>query len=316
MRWASGPERGLSTPVNLTHLAMKASAAQRTTGPRIEVPSAQHDRLKLGRVGVVAAVGFVIGVAWPRLAGVQLAPKPPRDESNEAPSKSDGSPLPPPSPKGAASASKPKEPRPEDRVAIGETQVTSCRDREGRVQRDCESLDLGALAESRLKALAACEGVQDAEGVLSLGLDLDFARNRVSGIQTGKSTTLPVRTARTLADCAEKEFSGIDLEGVEHQHAQYTVFYLLTFSAPKVEPAPDAEESGAGANEQTVGASGRATVSWNVALVREEPKDGAIVARLLSGTRVIVTGRRGNWCRIKYDAKGSEGWVYRTAIGL
>jgi hypothetical protein len=34
------------------------------------------------------------------------------------------------------------------------------------------------------------------------------------------------------------------------------------------------------------------------------------------GTRVVVTGKNGDWFRIKYDAKGSQGWVYRTAIGM
>jgi SH3-like domain-containing protein len=37
---------------------------------------------------------------------------------------------------------------------------------------------------------------------------------------------------------------------------------------------------------------------------------------VLSGTRVSVSGRNGDWYRIKYDAKGGEGWVFRTAIGM
>jgi hypothetical protein len=41
-----------------------------------------------------------------------------------------------------------------------------------------------------------------------------------------------------------------------------------------------------------------------------------VVARVLSGTRVSVTGRQGDWYRVKYDGKGAEGWVFRTAIGM
>ena len=58
-------------------------------------------------------------------------------------------------------------------------------------------------------------------------------------------------------------------------------------------------------------------MAWDVALVRSQPaKDGEVVARVLSGTRVSVSGRNGDWYRIKYDAKGGEGWVFRTAIGM
>jgi SH3-like domain-containing protein len=57
-------------------------------------------------------------------------------------------------------------------------------------------------------------------------------------------------------------------------------------------------------------------VGWEVAIVRDKPKEGEIVARILRGTRVIVTGRQDDWYRIKYDAKGTEGWVFGAAIGL
>jgi SH3-like domain-containing protein len=53
-----------------------------------------------------------------------------------------------------------------------------------------------------------------------------------------------------------------------------------------------------------------------VAIIREKPKDGPVVARILRGTRVVVSGRQDDWYRVKYDAKGSEGWVFKTAIGM
>jgi uncharacterized protein YgiM (DUF1202 family) len=77
--------------------------------------------------------------------------------------------------------------------------------------------------------------------------------------------------------------------------------------AEKVQAAPHA----------VTPASGKATVSWDVALVRAGPsREDDVVARVLSGTRVNVTGRQGDWYRVKYDGKGSEGWVFRTAIGM
>jgi hypothetical protein len=40
----------------------------------VEVPSSASDAPSWARVGIVAALGFIVGVAWPRLAGVRLGP--------------------------------------------------------------------------------------------------------------------------------------------------------------------------------------------------------------------------------------------------
>jgi len=31
---------------------------------------------------------------------------------------------------------------------------------------------------------------------------------------------------------------------------------------------------------------------------------------------VVVTGRQGDWYRVKYDAQGREGWVHGAGLGL
>jgi hypothetical protein len=51
-------------------------------------------------------------------------------------------------------------------------------------------------------------------------------------------------------------------------------------------------------------------------MLRSEPKEGDVVARILRGTRVVVTGRQGDWYKVRYDAKGNEAWVFKAAIGL
>jgi hypothetical protein len=286
-------------------------------GPKIEVPSRRDDELHLGRIGVIAAIGFAVGIAWPRLAGIKLAPHPPEDRVAPA-----GAPAPaqqasaaPSTP--AASKTAPETPKVPGPVRVGEFQVTSCRNADGDTQRDCGSLDLKAALEAKLVGLGTCEAAQGSEGVLSLGLDLDFDRGAVIGLKTGRSTTLPGPAAHKLVDCARGQLSNVSLAGVEHRHAAYTVFYLLTFTPPPA-PSPGAEPGTSPvSDEQMVKASGRATVSWAVALIRDAPSTkGAVATRLLAGTRVVVTGRKGDWCRVQYDAKGSEGWVYRTAIGL
>jgi hypothetical protein len=300
---------------------MTSNSPKRPTGPRIEVPSSREDRLRLGRVGVIAAIGFIVGIAWPRLAGLKLAPKPPDDKIAVASTSSAG-PQPPPPPSAAPSAPEPSKTRPEapkaePPVRIGDFQVTSCRNGDGDTEGDCGKLELKAVLEPKLVLLGTCEAAQGIEGVLSLGLDLDFGGGGVVSVKTGKSTTLASPTAHKLVECARSQLSNVSLSGIEHQHAQYTVFYLLRFIAPREQAAAAASTATPGSDDQMVQASGRATVSWAVAVVRDAPSTGgAIVTRLLSGTRVVVTGRKADWCKVQYDAKGGEGWVYRTAIGL
>src|SRR6476620_10017623 len=54
----------------------------------VEVPSPERDKPAWVKVGVIAAVGFVIGIAWPRLVGVRLGPSAPGESASAAASAS------------------------------------------------------------------------------------------------------------------------------------------------------------------------------------------------------------------------------------
>ena len=59
-----------------------------------------------------------------------------------------------------------------------------------------------------------------------------------------------------------------------------------------------------------------AQVVWAVALVRDVPKTGKVVARLPRGVAVRVGAMKDGWLPVKYgDGFSNEGWVYRGAIG-
>jgi hypothetical protein len=74
--------------------------------------------------------------------------------------------------------------------------------------------------------------------------------------------------------------------------------------------------AGDAANELVV-MRGQATIGWKAAVVRKGPSGQAeTVERVLYGTRVSVTGRQGEWYRVKYGRKGQSGWVHRKALGL
>src|SRR5579863_10221820 len=54
--------------------------SRKLDGPlTVQVPSPAQDRPAWRVVGMIGAVGFVVGIAWPRLAGVRLGPNLPAD---------------------------------------------------------------------------------------------------------------------------------------------------------------------------------------------------------------------------------------------
>jgi uncharacterized protein YgiM (DUF1202 family) len=69
-----------------------------------------------------------------------------------------------------------------------------------------------------------------------------------------------------------------------------------------------------GATTSEADASGSAIVAWDTALLRKEPKDGEVVARLVRGTKVKIVGKQSDWYKVESGSK--SGWVYRGTIGL
>ncbi len=270
----------------------------------------------------MAAVGFLVGVVWPRLAGFQLVPAAPVDQGDAlgvakevAPAVSAQVPAAKlPIAKAHSAATAIKKGAESERVAVQGAEVTSCRDKDGSTVKDCGKIDFDSVALPKIKALGNCDGTAEARGTLSLGFEIDFDAGKVVRIVRGKSTTVPSAFAKRLAACVEKEFESVTLDRVEHAYSSYTVFYKVEFREPGASvPGSGNDPSG---GDEPVAASGRATVGWQVALIRAEPEDGEIVARLLSGTTVVVTARQGDWYKVKYGAKGEVGWVFKSAIGL
>jgi hypothetical protein len=304
-----------------------ALATDKRQPVKVEVPGSQEDGIKLGRVGVIAVVGFAIGIAWPRLAGVKLVPSVPVPAAAEASARqltgapleekpANAEPLAAPQPSAAT------EKVPQERVLVSDVQVASCKNEHGKRVQSCDRVDFDRVAREHLRELSACPGTEGASGVLSLGFELDFGGDKIKNIQSGKSTSLEQDAVDKLLACARERFSNVSLVGIPHEQELYTLYYrleLLPTSSAKTTKTGDepAGASSASADVEATPASGRATVSWDVALVRAAPaRDGEVRARVLSGTRVVVTGKSGDWFRVKYDAKGNQGWVYRTAIGM
>jgi Bacterial SH3 domain len=297
--------------------------AERRQPLKIEVPNQKQETLRFGRVGLIVTAGFAIGIIWPRVAGFKLVPNVPSQPAESSSADLTGAPG---EAKGTAPAmAPPTEPEPPpaaaapalDRLQISEPQFLTCKESGKKHKDECDHIEFDRLARPHIQALAACAGADKLLGVLSLGFDLDFTSQAVKNVKSGKSTSFTESETATLIDCEKKEFESVSLVGIAHKHEAYSVFYKVEFPKADAEKSEAAAVGGDAAPADVTEASGHATVAWDVALVRSSAsRDGAVVARVLQGTRISVTGRRGDWYRIKYDVKGSVGWVYRTAIGM
>lgn len=303
---------------------------KRPNEPAIVVPKPSEDRPRYGRVGIIAGIGFVVGIVWPGLARVELVPQPPTEGHRAPVASGSAGPLasaevaPSLTPATAAPPAVDVRPKGGPSAKVRLAEIIHCVDADGKKHKKCGALSLDKSVTEPLKSLVACDGAPKEAGVLSLGLDVDFGTQKLGGFTVGRSTTLPSSVAADLLACAKSVLAKADVSGVEHGFNRYRVFYLVEFpsgadaNAGAVEPASEAPKTASSADTgaEVQGASGRATVAWEVALVRKSPKEGAIVARVLGGTRLVVTGRQGDWYRVKYDAQGNEGYVFKAAIGM
>ncbi len=287
----------------------------------VEIPTEAEDRPRFARVGLVALSGFLIGIAWPWLAGVRFAPSPPENELSRPVASAEVAPAPSAAPS-TRPAPAPKAARTVDaapvakRIAVGKASITSCRTAEDKTLPACDPIAIDPVLVPRLETLQGCPDTEAASGVLSLGIKIDFESGRITNILQGKSTTVSERAARALIACAERELASVSVKDVAHAQATYTVFYLVEI-APAAEAGDDGAARDAAKGGDIAPASGMATVAWVAARIRKEPeKSSPEVGRLLSGTRVKVLGRKGEWYRVKYNAAGDEGWVFKSAIGL
>ena len=293
------------SPIGKNRVLVTAPASAAAPAPETE------QKPSMARLTAVLAVCFSAGVAWPIVGGLQFvqrppgssAPKPPEPETDGAP---DGESSPAPNPLVPAMRAAPLA---MDPAQIENRVVASCEGDAGEALARCDTPKLDVLLEAPLAKLAACGRARAIRGVLSLGMLVDFSRGKITGVKPGQSTTLSEEHTSTLIGCAEESVVGTSLDGVEHAHARYWVYYVLRFGASQGPAAP-------GASDEIVSASGQATVGWKTAIVRESPSSEApIAARLGYGTRISVTGRAGDWYRIERAGK-PLGWVHHEALGL
>ena len=293
----------------------------------VTIPPRDGDRPSWTRVGVLAIIGFVVGVAWPRIAGVRIGPSAPADAAgssvaaSRAPDAPSGVPALGSAPAAlsmtgatpSASASAPPASLPPT-VTVSRGQVLSCKNDAGDPLKgkDCGGLaGLDPIVQARLKRVASTPGAAANLGKLSVVMSLDFTQNRVSYVDVGKSST--VKDVEPFKTFLNGEVKSMSLKAVDHENPKYSVAYTVTL-AEGVSGSGTA--TGTGTGTPAADADGTATVGWEVAIVRDAPHTGAVVSRLPRGTKVQTGTMQAGWYKIKYGPGfATEGWVYRGAIG-
>ena len=298
---------------------------------RMDLPNSETDRPSWVRVGAIAALGFIIGVAWPKLAGVRLGPSAPGEAApaTSAPSRAMDTVPAPAAPSQAVApaamlASSTRVPSPAPVVTSGPVTVSvnhgvtlTCKTEDGETRKGkaCgAAIAFDALALPRLKKLSQCQAADGAAGKLSTIFNVDFVNDKVD-VFVGRSST--VGNLDTIAGCLRGSFQTVSLGPIEHEHPRYQIAYNVNLSPRGV--APPAAPSGSPTSprvKEEPSDSPSAQVVWEVAIVRDTPRTGQIIARLQRGTKIHVGSGEEGWYRVKYGATFSdEGWVYRGAIG-
>lgn len=295
---------------------------------KVEIPRPADDQPAWSRVGIIAALGFVVGVAWPRLAGVKIGPSAPDDDRPAAAAVATAAPTAAPDATAAPAASgapgaAPAADAPGNRqqVVVGPGKITRCFDKKNKKVEDCGQLQFDPVALPKLRELAKCPSAIGLHAKMSIGFNLDFQKKEVQ-VTKAKKSSLPTSTVQGILQCAAREFTNVALDEVPNKHRRYTVFYTAAFYPPGKQPEGEVkpgsedgeDEAAAGATTSESEAAGVATVNWDTALVRKEPKDGEVAARLVRGTRVKIVGRQNDWYKIEHGS--ATGWVHRAAIGL
>jgi len=225
----------------------------------VEVPASDRDKPGWVKVGVIAAVGFMIGIAWPRVMGIRLGPAAPGEAAAAAAASAsaaagrapDAPPasviakgptaavaiapaaLAAPAAPAAASAAVPAPAAPASSAALSVTiqkgSVLSCKTADGDTKKgkECGSVPgIDRLVQPRVRKLASCSGAAGQSGKLSLVVSADFGSNKLT-YDVGKSSTL--KNIDAIAPCLKATFEGTSTKGTAHEHQRYTVAYSAIF---------------------------------------------------------------------------------------
>jgi Bacterial SH3 domain len=289
----------------------------------VSLPEGGSERPPWARVGIFAVVGLVIGIAWPNLAGIRIGPRVPgakkAEEAAAAANAAASATSTATAPNLAATAPAPIAPAApaakmleRQLVVVGDGNIDHCFERRDRLAGEkCGKLKVDHLLVNRLEKLDGCPSALGLAGEMGIGFDIDFKKQEIA-VRRGDIGDMPSSTVNGIMACAADYIGDVAADKIPHKHDRYRVSYKLSFHPPGT--AVPRSGSDAVGEDDADSERGLASISWDTGLVRDEPRTGKVIARLVRGTRVKILGRRKDWYRVKIGSK--EGWLYRAALGL
>lgn len=294
----------------------KKKDAKKDKPVEVVIPDAKADRPAWAQVGIFAAVGLVIGVAWPSLAGIHIGPSIPGSKKPDAqPTPSAATATPSAVSSAAVPAAKPApaaEVLDKQLVVVSGGTIEHCFAGRDRLEGDaCGKLVVDRLLVPRLEKLDGCPSALGLAGEMGIRFDVDFKKQEIA-VRKGETGEVPNSTVNGIMACVADYIADVSADKIPHKHDKYRIKYDLSFHPPGTAPPRSGQDEAA--EDDADDERGFASVSWDTGLIRDEPRTGKVVARVVRGTRVRILGRRKDWYRVKIRSK--EGWLYRGALGL
>jgi hypothetical protein len=322
-------------------VTVRAMFSPKADGPlTVQVPGPAEDRPSWTKVGVIAAIGFIVGIAWPKIAGVRLGPSVPESGSSassaaasaaaaDAPATTSAppsfpalgaSPAPPPPAAAPPAAPTPAgEPAPAGRssvaasagappsVAVAHGFIFGCKTPDGDALKgsECGTLPgLDGVVMPRLRRLADCPDAAGASGKLHLIVHVDFGRGSLSA-DLGRNQSLA--SAEALLACARSDVAGggANLGGVQHDNPRYSVAYSVVFGSGGGAGSASGNDSPVAAAITTPARPIGDAAESSAQIVYDvalvrDAPRGKVVARLPRGSTIRLGAAKDGWYPVHY----------------
>jgi hypothetical protein len=184
-----------------------------------------------------------------------------------------------------------------------------CWDQGGTLHRfpACDSLELlEKRLGTRLYVLDRCKrrhAGDEAEGELSLGMQVDFAERAIS-FWSGPSST--VEEANAIGTCVRRDLAGLPIHEIEHKFERYVAFFTVIFRDPERLEQELRQKRRRGRVVDVVKDHVR---------MRKEPVNGYVFGKISSGNSVHLLEKKNEWCRV-ITPGDREGWMICDALDL
>ncbi|MFO0613685.1 MAG: SH3 domain-containing protein [Polyangiaceae bacterium] len=287
----------------------------------VKIPAPSEDRAISSKVGIIAVVGFAVGVLWPRLLNYKVGPTPPESESrvvaaqtaNASASASAAAPQ-PSTPDVADVGDEPPKVTNKETVIVSPGQVVGCVNKKKENVSDCGPFAFDRYVSDKLAAVGDCAFAIGQKGDYSVSLNVNFDEKKPTiTVSEGKvKSTFGTMASRGLLKCTQDELKGVELDKIPHTHTTYRVEYKLSFYPPGVSPEDPKDTTDPSGDKNELG---NATVVVSKAIVRDKPEreKGKQITKLPQGTHVKILRQDKDWYEI--ESGKIKGWVHRQAIG-